>query len=138
MKNKIYEFRPTIYPFRLWIGIEIDDKTIINKFVGYDIDTDTSIELNSDYLKRKSSAVASCLPMIDVQGYIGIYIPIYKINELDNPAISHESDHCADFICQEFGIEHGTFVNGESHAYLVQWVASCIEKVVNEYKSKNK
>ena len=125
----IHEFDPVIYPARLWVGINPPFEYIDNKFYGLNSEMER-IPFGKEQHEVDSFVVARTHAVTDKEsGWIGIFVSIYKPKMMTTNFISHESAHCADFICENFGIQHGGFDNGEAYAYLIGWIADCIEKV---------
>lgn len=125
----IYEFNPIIYPCRIWIGIRPSLEEVQNKFYAL-TDNMERIEINENNYTTNRFVIASNFPVVDKNdGWIGIFIPIFKRNMLDVKTITHESSHAADFFCEQFGISNGNFDHGEARAYLQGWIADCINQV---------
>ena len=128
-KVQIHQFDPVIYPVKLWVGINPTFEQVSEMFYGLNseierIDIDRE-QFNMDhFVVARTHTVAS-----KKDGWIGIYVGINKPKMLTTKFICHESVHCADFICEQFGIMSRKFDEGEPYAYLVGWIAECIEKV---------
>lgn len=54
--GKIHEFIPVIYPFRLWVGMNVTDKDIKDKFFAYNVGDDTISDISEVGLSDKSVA----------------------------------------------------------------------------------
>lgn len=131
MKKKtiIHEFDTVIYPTRIWVGINPSFDTVDSKFYGLN-EYMERIPFDKEQYEANSLIVARTHAVIDKEsGWIGTFVSIHKPKMMTTKSISHESAHCADFICEKFGIQHGGFDNGEAYAYLIGWIADCIEKV---------
>ena len=116
---QIHEFDPQIYPVKLWIVKKPTQKLIDDNF----------IEKNGENLNftTRSHAVMSCYNQVVVNknnNLYGILISIWTNPSVNN--IAHESTHAARFIWD--WIEEGN-TGIEADAYLVGWIAECIEKV---------
>jgi hypothetical protein len=119
VKTQIHQFNPVIYPVKLWITKTHDFLSIKNKFSeinGDDInfsvrDSLNAMTYNRVILSRKTNEY-------------GILITI-KSNISTN-VIAHEATHAARFIWDWIN-ESSTGI--EADAYLVGWIAECIEKV---------
>ena len=49
MTNRIFEFDPAVYPFRLWVGVDVPSDEITGKFWAYNIVDGTISDIeNSD------------------------------------------------------------------------------------------
>jgi hypothetical protein len=118
-ETKIHEFDPAIYPVKLWVIKTPTKEFIDNNFV----------EFNGDNLNFEVSknTVMNCYNQVVVNKnsqLLGILISIFT--KPSYKYIAHESTHAARFIWNWLG-EDNTGV--EADAYLVGWIAECIEKV---------
>ena len=133
MTKKIYEFNPVIYPFRLWVGINVPVKDIIEKFYVYNIDDNTISDITDEELFRDDDVVATTYPMVDrVDDRIGAFININKKDKLTVGVIAHESIHVCDFLSDRLGLVgdiKNMYSYGEARGYFVEWVANCINSV---------
>lgn len=134
MKGEIYEFDPLIYPTRVWVGVEVPYKVVSEKF--YSILSDGSVADFSDSVEaRGMTPIATCYPVCDREsGWKGIFCHIKRPKMAGVGVISHEAEHIVCWICEQFGIQSATFEDSEPRAYLIQWVAECINKVKNKKK----
>jgi hypothetical protein len=120
-KAIIYQFDPAIYPMKLWVSITTDFKSLSERFcnVGTKTDIDTSFidqhEAACYYVQQKEKPT-----------HYGILIATTAKSYLTTKLIAHESTHGADFIWQHTGERRA---GDEANAYLVGWIAECIEKV---------
>lgn len=131
MKNKVqvHEFDPVIYPCRVWVAINPSFNDVVENF--YALSTENErMDIDEKWYNRDGFQIATTGPAVSKSdGWIGLLVNIWKPKMMNTGVICHESVHCADFICGQFGITNGSFENGEAYAYLVQWIAVCIEKV---------
>lgn len=127
--NKIYEFDPLLYPTRLWVGVNIPYKDVSDKF--YAINQDDSVTDFSDAVEKiVTSVIATCYPVGDKEsGWRGIFCHISRLKDLSVGVIAHEAEHVVCWICEQFGICSHSFEDSEPRAYLIQWVANCINQV---------
>lgn len=127
--NKIHEFDPLLYPTRLWVGVNIPFKDVCDKF--YAINSDDTVTDFSDAVEQfGTSAVAACYPVGDKKtGWRGIFCHIFRPKFLSVGVIAHEAEHTVCWICEQFGIESTTFEDSEPRAYLIQYIANCINQV---------
>jgi hypothetical protein len=116
-KVKVHEFDPVIYPVKLWVvnqdvyhKFEHLDGSPLNSFV-----SDTSI----------CSSYNRCIMRKCSKNY-GFLVTIQKINDLQVSNIAHEAAHIARFMWEHLGEE---YTGKEADAYLIGWIAGCIEKV---------
>lgn len=128
--DKIREFNPTVYPCRIWVAINPTFDEVSEKF--YQIDSNIEKgDFEHEYFDPCHTTIARTYPVsIKGEGWMGLLIGIYKPKQYNVGTITHESAHCADWLCERFGITTGSFENGEAYAYLVGWIADCIDKVL--------
>ena len=129
MENKIREFSPVVYPFRLWVGVNPSYEEVENKF--YALNTVMErIPMTPDIYHTDTFIVARNIVVCSKNdGWIGIFIPIYKPRLMSVGKIAHEASHCTDFMCEKFGVGGHDFEGGEARAYFTEWVADCINQV---------
>lgn len=98
MKKGYYEYGNEIYPLKLWVHIGKDLKELID----------------SCFDKCKA-------PDID---YGGVLVSFQCQKDMSMDYCCHEASHACDAIEDAIGMEHGD----EPSAYLIGWIASCINK----------
>lgn len=129
--TKIHEFDPVIYPCRIWVGVKLSDKDLADKFYGLD-ENNELIDISNDTLGYDPMIVACCHPVSDKEsGWRGVVLNIHRPKALSVGHIAHEAGHIVDWMCEQFGIKSTSFDDGEPRAYLIQWVANCIDEVKN-------
>ena len=124
MKNKkaiIHQFDPVIYPCKLWVSITANLKGLEERFV----DATTEKEINTSFID-KHEAVTYYVQQKEKPTYYGVLIATTSKSYLTTKLIAHESSHAADFIWQHIGERTA---GDEANAYLIGWIAECIEKV---------
>ena len=126
MKNKtiIHQFDPVIYPRYLWVIIgKIDLPAIKERF-----EIEKSLLRDIEDNGEKCSGITIKASEIDTRNQ-GVIVVI-KRSSLNTSVIAHESVHCADYMFDEVGAysQHFNDTN-EPYAYLVGWIANCIDKV---------
>lgn len=131
MKGKIYEFDPLIYPTRVWVGVEVPFKEASEKF--YSLMSDGSVADFSDGVDARGMApIATCYPVRDREsGWRGMFCHINRPKQTGVGVMAHEAEHIVCWICEQFGIQSATFDDSEPRAYLIQWIAECINEVKN-------
>lgn len=116
---RIHQFDPVLYPFKIWIVITTDLRTIAERFIdhpsGKDFGTDAENMIAfTQKVKQKSD------------GFVGAIIVFKKHSDCITKHIAHESTHAARLLWSYIGEENtGT----EADAYLVGWIAECCENV---------
>lgn len=111
-----YEYDPGLYPRMLWVAIGLKPENLECVFKD-----EKGKPLRFDFAQADAVTYAEVRKCSD-----------NKIGELvvfDNLAtarlvgvVSHEASHVCDAIEEAIGMEHG----GEASAYLIEWIASCI------------
>ena len=111
-----YEYDPGLYPRMLWVAIGMKPENLEGVF-----EDEKGKNVRFDF------AMADAVTYTEVRKCSN-----NKIGELvvfDNHAtarlvgvVSHEASHVCDAIEEAIGMEHG----GEASAYLIEWIASCI------------
>ena len=134
MNKQIKEFSPTIYPVRVWVANNVPIKQVMDKF---NVRTSTGEATNfiEEDFSKDNGVTASTYIVFDKktkQGGTLVYIFAPKRAKVN--IICHEAAHCADFICETFGITKGKYEDGEAYAYLIGWVAECIDSVLRNRK----
>lgn len=128
-KSMIHQFDPVIYPCRIWIGINPSFNDVKDNFWALTDNMQKMEFTDKDYSPNRF-IIATNYPVVSKnEGWIGIFISIFKKNMLEVKTITHESSHAADFFCEQFGISNGSFEHGEARAYLQGWIADCINQV---------
>lgn len=114
MKKKgYYEYENGIYPQKLWVHIGKDLSKLINvEFDGCDLPNDGYVGLAYDEAIRKSDK------------WHGVLVSFKSVKDMTMSVCCHEASHACDAIENSIDMEHG----GESSAYLIGWIASCINK----------
>lgn len=109
-----YEYDPVIYPRKLWVYIGEKLSEVLNAFVDL-VPEKEYIGLTYEEAERKCDNAIGILVAFDGKSSMTV----------DN--IAHEACHAMDFLESALGIDH----NGESSAYLLGWIAKCIESAKN-------
>lgn len=130
-KYKIYEFNPIIYPFRLWVGVQVPAKDIQDKFFAHNFDDTISDFTDKELLQ--TSVAATTLPVVERKdNWIGCLININRKDKLTVGVMAHEATHVCDMLSDRLGLVgeiDKMFSHGEARAYFVEWVANCINEV---------
>lgn len=115
IKKKIlgyFEYDPVIYPRKLWVHIGYDLKELAPKAF-YNV----VIDENKDYRGVEYGEVVR-----KSDDKYGILVSFPKRKDMTMDICVHEASHVCDDLEKATGLEHG----GESSAYLIGWIASCI------------
>ena len=115
IKKKIlgyFEYDPVIYPRKLWVHIGYDLKELAPKAF-YNV----VIDENKDYRGVEYGEVVR-----KSDDKYGILVSFPKRKDMTMDVCVHEASHVCDDLEKATGLEHG----GESSAYLIGWIASCI------------
>lgn len=112
-KTTIHEFDPLIYPRKLWIAISTE-----NEFEGFD----SLSEMDDTFFAVTENAHNN------VTDKGGIFIRFESRKAMTTDIIAHEAFHAA---CEIFRYVGGIpdLSNQEPLAYLVGWIAKCIDIV---------
>ena len=109
-----FEYDPVIYPRKLWVHIGDDFKELAQKAF-YNV----VIDENKDYRGVEYGEVIR-----NSDDKYGILVSFQKRKDMTMEICAHEASHVCDDLEKATGLEHG----GESSAYLIGWIASCINK----------
>ena len=112
-KKGYYEYSNGIYPRKLWVHIGRDLNELIDScFDGCDYSDVDYCGATYDSATRK-----------DNDSY-GVLVSFKCLKDMTMNVCCHEASHACDAIENAIGMKHG----GESSAYLIGWIASCINK----------
>lgn len=124
MKNtEIHEFYPQIYPRRIWVVKGCNEQFIKDKFTER-----LGEEIVFENTEGNESA-CTVLPNVRLKSSGNYGYLVYIQSRLSVRDIAHESAHVATELFSEIGA-YLTPDNQEPFAYLVGWVADCINQVV--------
>ena len=113
MKKGYYEYENGIYPQRLWVHIGKDLPELIDaEFDECEPPNDGYVGVAYDRVRRRSD------------NRYGILVSFISVKEMTMSVCCHEASHACDGIENAIGMDHG----GEASAYLMGWIASCINK----------
>jgi hypothetical protein len=123
-KSILKEFDPVIFPVKVWVSITDDfdklSETFSDATSGRDIDTSyiDGHEAVTYYVHRKNKPKD-----------FGVLIATTSKSYFTTKLIAHEATHGADFIWDHTGESDR---GDEANAYLVGWIADCIEKTTKQ------
>lgn len=115
-KKGYYEYDPVIYPRKLWVHIGDDFKELAPKAF-----CNIVVDENKDYYGVEYGEVIR-----KSDDKYGILVSFQKRKDMTMDICVHEASHVCDDLEKATGLEHG----GESSAYLIGWIASCINKAL--------
>lgn len=116
-KAIIHEFDPVLYPLKLWISITNNCEALSERFIWYN-DGKIDIDFEND------DAITGLVRQKD--GFIGVLIVFENKKMCNIKNITHEASHAVDDFWTRLGERN---VGHEANAYLIGWIAECIEKV---------
>ena len=132
--RKIFEFNPVIFPTRVWVTMCPDIKLISRQFYALDEDGEIMDVFPADTFTDDKTVAQTTLVQHKKTNFYGCLVTIHRADEVTSGIMAHEASHCADWLCDQFGIYSCTFQTGETRSYYVQWVTECIEKVINKFR----
>lgn len=131
-ENKIKEFNPTVYPFKLWVALNATPQEVMDRFYCFDINSGSISDfINDDFSRMDVAATTYCVCSKE-DNYIGAFINIVRKDKCTVGVIAHEASHACDILSDRLGLIgeiNNHFINGEARAYFVEWVAGCIQSV---------
>lgn len=119
--EKIYEFDPVIYPYRVWIVVGKTPDIIIENFNEYN--GDKIYKFSADFGKYDGFV----LPVQSKENpRYGVVIYFTSKKEMTCELITHESSHAAKYLFEHINAD---IKEHEPFEYVIGWIASCCEKV---------
>lgn len=121
------EFDLCPYPLKLWIVARSTADDINGRFTCYN-DRNAKVVEDAEDDDRKSY-LAFVSNVVDSETYdIGLLVVLNDEEDIDAGTIAHGSFHVADKVRQHVGLEFSLDGDNEHIAYLIGYVARCIEK----------
>lgn len=122
MIEKIHEFDPVIYPYKLWIVVDKQPEGIAGVFRernGADIIFENYgiggvVKAFTMEVKRKKD------------GMLGVVILFRKNGDITFQDAAHEATHAAKYLFEHINAD---MTEHEPFEYVVGWIAKCCEKV---------
>jgi hypothetical protein len=121
-KVLFHEFYPVIYPFRLWIAITDNGDIVKEKFVNCVDDEELNIEGFAS-----GEAVVYCVVERGGDRKNGFLVVFMDRKYMNMKTVSHEATHVVRRAWAY--LKENNIIGIEADAYLVGWVADCIERV---------
>lgn len=119
---QIRKFDPIVYPFKLWVVSTRDADYLRERFI--DLDRKGRTEITSGDLIN-AEAITYYVQERDT-GLIGVLVVFINKEHMSMRLIAHESTHVAR---KAWDHMREDVTGEEADAYLVGWIAECIEKV---------
>lgn len=116
-KRGYYEYNPVIYPLKLCVAIGMNQDNANKCFKGKNGE-----RLMVDF--RNSDALTFDSVIQKKDGKYAVFVNFANKSAMTMGICSHEASHVCDAIEEDIGMKHG----GEPSAYLIGWIASCINK----------
>lgn len=123
-KMIVHEFDPDIYPILLWVSLNATYEGLKDMF---------DFVPNDDGLEQalESNAATTALVVRKSDRSHGVIVFTDKKSYMEPHIIAHESVHVSDAFFEKLSMTAQEFRNGnEPYAYLVGWVAKCINKAI--------
>lgn len=124
-KFEVHKFDPVIFPRKVWIAKGGVKKDIADLFC----DMDGDPYWLSKRVLEHSYAITDDVIESSTEDY-GVLVWLHEPKMITTGTIAHEADHVANLIFKAIGATVDV-QNDETHAYLVGFVANCIERVKN-------
>lgn len=111
-----YEYTPGIYPRMLWVAIGLKPENLEGVFKD-----ENGKPLRFDFAQADAVTYPEVRRCSDNKiGELVVFDSLATARLVC--VVSHEASHVCDAIEEAIGMEHG----GEASAYLIEWIASCI------------
>lgn len=121
---KIHQFDPVIYPVKLWVAVTTDGEVIKERFHLINAE-------NFEFNRHDYEAITFPVKQKAVPTYKGFLVVFTQKKCMTVKIMAHEATHVARMMWKHLGED----VTGEeADAYLVGWIASCMNEVKN-YKN---
>lgn len=108
-KKLIYEFDPVLFPTRVWISTCTDVHKIARRFWALDENGEIIEKFPEDTFTDNKTSAQTTIVQDKKTDYYGCLITIHRTNEMTPGITAHEANHCADWLCDQFGIYSCTF-----------------------------
>lgn len=127
---KIYEFDPVIYPTRLYVAINPPFEKVDKMFYMLNNDGEVVDEAKKEYNSHFSAIATTFIVANKKDNWKGCLVVIWRRKECGAGICAHEATHIYDWLDKEMGLDCQEWDNDEPKAYMVQWIANCIDKVL--------
>jgi hypothetical protein len=119
---KIHRFDPELYPFKLWVTITNNGEVLADRFL--DLDRKGKSEITSEDLVN-AEAITYYAQERET-GMKGMLVSFTDKRYMSVKNIAHEATHVARKAWDHMGESQ---TGEEADAYLVGWIAKCMEEV---------
>lgn len=121
---KITSYDPLIYPRKLWVVTEPIETELNETFGFFDLGGN-EIMCDISILEGKAGCTCLCYEKSTQDKGVMVFMDNKEVR-----TIAHESVHVADAVFEQLDITTQGFTDGgnEAYAYMVGWVAKCIEE----------
>lgn len=137
---KVDEYDPVVYPRKLWVTDEVEGLDRIFKFMrvnNFNLENQDSYHNLLDEKDHGTGVLVTCPVVNKISGDYGILIIILNLPLVVAGDSAHEAVHAADYIFQVTGSYAQDFTeSNEPYAYLVGWIAGCIDKTLIKAKKR--
>ena len=124
----IYEFDPVIYPFKLWVARKGTTIEQIDKVFEALCEDNIGCSFKENHtLPTIGTAVRTYVVGHKKQGVTGCLVVFGYNTKVKH--LSHEADHCADWLFTQIGETERDYEHGECYAYYQSWVFDCLYNV---------
>lgn len=130
--GKIHEFNPEVYPFRLWVGVNVQAQEIKDKFFAWNVGDDTVCDITDLDLSGNTIAATTYPVCCKEDNWIGAFVHIRRKDKCSVGVIAHEASHVCDLLSDRLGLVgevDNLFSHGEARAYFIEWIANRINEV---------
>ena len=129
MKSKIYEFDPVVYPWRILVTKNFDPEELDELF--YVVNTNNELEEPGNNFHPAGNCIARTLFVVSKNKYLRYIICLLvRPKEIGTGTMAHEAYHAANMFAEQLGFLPDKFEYDEPEAYLIQWIANCIDSVM--------
>lgn len=138
MKSVIYEFDPVIYPFPLLVTKDYDSKELNELF--YVVNTNNELEDAPEAFVGNPQTRARTIEVVRRDTYLRYFlILLVRPNVIKTcGTMSHEAYHATNQMAHLLGFLPERPQDDEPCAYLLDWMADCIESVKRGHPEKMK
>lgn len=121
--ERIHEFDPVIYPYKLWIVIDKQPTIISEAFDEYSGNPIEFIERDTNNLEAFAMPVSK-----KENSNYGVVLFFRSKKSMSYELVAHESSHAAKYLFEHIGAE---MKEHEPFEFVIGWIAGCCEKVKN-------